>query len=168
MIIDDAFSGLDPTIEERIFSRLMGRQGLLRKHGITVILVTHGVHRLSYADHIIVLNTQGMIAEQGAFEQLMQSRGYVHSLAANYKSEEEIVVDELTLDHGPHSRNASVDGTKDQALAELSRQIGDVAIYKYYLASMGWLSTVLFLILISSVAFFHRFPGKLDLESSGT
>lgn len=41
IMLDDVFSGLDASTEETIFNRLLGKQGLLRKSQITVILVTH-------------------------------------------------------------------------------------------------------------------------------
>ena len=129
--------------------------------------MTHGVHRLSYADHIIALDTGGRITEQGTFERLMHNGGYVRKLAANHKSEEDVVVDEQTPDLTSISKNASVDGSKEQASKELSRQVGDITVYKYYFASMGWFSTVFFLILISSFAFFIRFPGMPSLNSRG-
>ena len=71
MILDDVFSGLDAISEDRIFSRLLGKTGLLRRLGTTVTLVTHAAHRLSYADQIIALSVQGTVSEQGTFEQLL-------------------------------------------------------------------------------------------------
>lgn len=41
VMLDDVFSGLDAGTEEKIFSRLLGKQGLLRRNHITVILVTY-------------------------------------------------------------------------------------------------------------------------------
>ncbi|KAF7907138.1 uncharacterized protein EAF01_004725 [Botrytis porri] len=56
LMLDHVFSGLDIVGEEQIFTRLIGRHGLLRQLGITTILLTHAAHPLSYADHIIALN----------------------------------------------------------------------------------------------------------------
>lgn len=41
VMLDDVFSGLDASTEEIIFNRLLGKQGLLRRNHVTVILVTH-------------------------------------------------------------------------------------------------------------------------------
>ena len=41
MILDDIFSGLDSTTEKHIFTKLLGSDGLFRKLGMTIILVTH-------------------------------------------------------------------------------------------------------------------------------
>jgi ABC-type bacteriocin/lantibiotic exporter with double-glycine peptidase domain len=40
-IFDDVFSGLDKVTEQIIFTRVFGKDGLLRKNGTTVILATH-------------------------------------------------------------------------------------------------------------------------------
>jgi ATP-binding cassette, subfamily C (CFTR/MRP), member 1 len=40
-IFDDVFSGLDKVTEQTIFTRVFGKDGLLRKNGTTVILATH-------------------------------------------------------------------------------------------------------------------------------
>jgi len=62
MIIDDGFSGLDAEIEEKVFVKFFGQQGLLRQLGTTALLVSHGVDRLPYADYIISLEANGRIA----------------------------------------------------------------------------------------------------------
>lgn len=40
-MFDDVFSGLDKVTEQAVFSRVFGKDGLLRKNGTTVILATH-------------------------------------------------------------------------------------------------------------------------------
>jgi len=40
-IFDDVLSGLDINTEEQVFMRVFGPDGLLQKHDITAILVTH-------------------------------------------------------------------------------------------------------------------------------
>ena len=89
MILDDVFNGLDAISEDRIFSRLLGKNGLLRRLHTTVILVTHAAHRLSYADDIIVLSDQGTVLDQGKFGDLIMNNGYVSGLGARYITEAE-------------------------------------------------------------------------------
>ena len=40
-MLDDVFSGLDADTEEHIFNKVFGPEGMLRRLGTTVILVTH-------------------------------------------------------------------------------------------------------------------------------
>lgn len=41
VILDDIFSGMDAQTADLVSRRLLGNDGLLRKHGKTVILATH-------------------------------------------------------------------------------------------------------------------------------
>lgn len=136
VMIDDAFSGLDAETEEKVFSRLMGQNGLFRKCGTTVLLVTHAVHRLSFSDNIISLGSSGHIVEQGTYSNLQLKDGYVNSLTA-----------------GHHARRPSEDITEDAEAAEAKLQLdftsieetevpqlrknGDLQTYLYYFSLLG-------------------------------
>lgn len=41
LILDDIFRSLDPRTEMIISERLLSRTGLLKRHGMTLILATH-------------------------------------------------------------------------------------------------------------------------------
>ncbi|MCJ1399110.1 hypothetical protein MMC11_002312 [Xylographa trunciseda] len=145
VIFDDVFSGLDTETEEQIFRRLLGRHGLLRQLGVSVLVVTHAVHRLSYADHIIAMDETGRFAEQGSLQQLRVAEGYVQSLATKHKEEDRTKVD----DEIPINTNTTMVGSGivekvDAELADLNRQTGEFAVYKYYFSSIGWPSSFLF------------------------
>ncbi|KAF4634221.1 hypothetical protein G7Y89_g3892 [Cudoniella acicularis] len=153
VIIDDGFSGLDVETEEKVFSRLFSEQGLLRRLGTTVILVTHGVHRLSYADHIVALDTTGHVSEQGSFELLQRSGGYVEGLTTKHKH-----------DNAPNSEESDLENpsTAPQTIPAKNRPKdevtvmpnGELSTYKYYFASIGWSRSMisLFYLLLSGVA----------------
>jgi ATP-binding cassette subfamily C (CFTR/MRP) protein 1 len=82
MIMDDDLSSLDPRTEEVVFKSLFSRNGLLKQHGITVILTTNAVHRLPDADQIIVLGHGGFNTEQGSFSELVsRPGGYLSKLS---------------------------------------------------------------------------------------
>ncbi|KFY89738.1 hypothetical protein V500_05527 [Pseudogymnoascus sp. VKM F-4518 (FW-2643)] len=135
LILDDVFSGLDAISEDRIFSRLLGKSGLLRRLGTTVILVTHAAHRLSYADNIIALDRQGTVSEQGKFGDLMAASGYVASLAARHISEDGDAPQE---EAAVAKAKAGDDTARQNAVDDLQRPIGNWATYKYYFTSAGW------------------------------
>jgi ABC-type uncharacterized transport system ATPase subunit len=54
-MFDDVFSGLDKVTEQAVFSRVFGRDGLLRKNGTTIILATHAGKYLAVRSKINVL-----------------------------------------------------------------------------------------------------------------
>jgi ABC-type polar amino acid transport system ATPase subunit len=41
MVFDDVLSGLDSNTEEEVFTRVFGPEGVLKRDGITAVLVTH-------------------------------------------------------------------------------------------------------------------------------
>ncbi|KAH6893257.1 P-loop containing nucleoside triphosphate hydrolase protein [Thelonectria olida] len=90
-VFDDVFSGLDKVTEQNVFARVFGKDGLLRKNGTTVILATHAVHRLPESDHVIALDHEGRVAEQGSFPNLRINAGYVESLdiTSHFKAQDE-------------------------------------------------------------------------------
>lgn len=156
-MLDDVFSGLDATSEDRIFSRLLGKNGLLRTRGITVILVTHAAHRLSYADHIIALTPKGSIAEQGQLQHLLSKNGYVAGLAARHTEERDEPTKE---DPSPSKAVANDELARREAAADLKRPTGDWAVYKYYFRSTGWCNIAIWSAMVCLYAFLDRFPSK--------
>lgn len=152
VILDDVFSGLDADTEEQIFDRLFSTaNGLFVRNRISVMLVTHAVHRLPYSDHVISLNATGRVLEQGTYDQLKKSGGYVESLATQTKSEDasqkSTSVEEDLQDTKSSSANPEVTEFEIEA-EELKRQTGDFAVYRYYFASIGWRINLPFFIMV--------------------
>ncbi|SPJ78215.1 uncharacterized protein FTOL_06604 [Fusarium torulosum] len=56
MIMDDVFSGMDAHTAEFVSRQLLGKRGLLRRQGTTVILATHSEDLMALADVLIILN----------------------------------------------------------------------------------------------------------------
>ena len=156
-MLDDVFSGLDATSEERIFSRLLGANGLLRLLGTTVILVTHAAHRLSYADHIIALSPQGTIAEQGRLGQLLSNEGYVAGLAARQTKEAQEAPPE---DVPPAKQSGNGDQARQNAEADLNRPVGNWAVYRYYFNSVGRRNVAVWSFAMIFYSFLLSFPSK--------
>jgi ATP-binding cassette subfamily C (CFTR/MRP) protein 1 len=159
-MLDDVFSGLDVISEDRIFSRLLGRSGLLHRLGTTVILVTHAAHRLSYADHIIALSAHGTVSEQGKFGHLVLNNGYVAGLAARHTAEAE---DAPKEEPAPAKATVDDDTVRRNAAADLHRPIGNWAVYHYYFTSAGRRNVVAWMCLMICYSVLMRFPGKVIL-----
>lgn len=157
LMLDDVFSGLDAISEDRIFSRLLGKNGLLRQLGTTIILVTHAAHRLSYADHIIALSAQGTISEQGRLEQLLNENGYVAGLAARHVKE----ADDVPQEEQVPAKAPTEDLAQQNAAADLLRPIGNWAVYNYYFRSAGYRIVVLWMSLMITYSALTLFPSKL-------
>ncbi|KAL5318920.1 hypothetical protein ACEPPN_013988 [Leptodophora sp. 'Broadleaf-Isolate-01'] len=139
LVIDDGFSGLDGETEEKVFSKLFGNTGLLRKIGITVILVTHAVHRLPFADHILALDASGHVVEQGSFEELKRGGGYVEGLLGHVGErssgeERSDVRDELEKGGEMVSKGIDLKAEEEETVMPN----GEFATYRYYFESIGW------------------------------
>lgn len=140
LILDDVFSGLDADTEEQVFRKVFGPEGLLRRRQTTVVLCTHSIRHLQAADYIIALGDGG-ISEQGTFDRLMASDGYVHRLGLKASSESE-TASERSINET--SASSPVDKIKAAKVVvspnpDASRQVGDGTVYKQYMKSMGWL-----------------------------
>ena len=160
LILDDCFSGLDATTEDRIFSRLLGKSGLIRKEKMTTILVTHATHRLPYADQIIVLNENGRVAEQGSFEHLMHHGSYVPTVVGRHHQDLEAEKTEDTVVPMDTYRSHLEEVEIERAAAEMTRQVGDLSTYKYYFAACGWINTLVFFATVAGFGIFLKLPGE--------
>ncbi|CAK44606.1 P-loop containing nucleoside triphosphate hydrolase protein [Aspergillus niger ATCC 13496] len=142
IMLDDVLSGLDTDTEECLFQSLFARKGIFRRLGTTVLLATHAVHRLSYADHIVVMKSDGTIAEQGTLSELKAGRGYIASLKSHNKEETKDGIElqrkkALGVTHAGSEQDNCVDTIEE----ELTRQSGDLSLYLYYFGSVHWASS---------------------------
>lgn len=156
VILDDVLSSLDAATEDHIFHHLIGTHGLLRSIGSTVIFASSSVKRIPYADHIVVLDLKGRITEQGSFKALDSAGGYVSSFALgapdwNFKAK---CLPEPEISKAPVDPNEKDIGF----VIDKFGSGGDVSIYLYYVRSIGWLSTMVFIIAITGFVFCISFP----------
>ena len=164
VIIDDALSGLDAETENHVWNSLLGRDGLLRRFHSTAIVASSSAKRLPYADHIVVLDKNGTTAEQGTFEQLNNGRGYVSRLTLSPPSWDYVPEYSNDLDLTSYSSNVPQQGMTEDSLEEdAARRTGDVAVYLYYVRSVGWVATWIFIISITIFTFCNSFPRKYPL-----
>ncbi|KAL4976783.1 P-loop containing nucleoside triphosphate hydrolase protein [Aspergillus desertorum] len=156
VILDDVFSGLDTETENHIFHHLLGDHGLLRSLNATVLFASSSVNRVPFADHVIVLDRHGYIAEQGSFSALNATGGYISSFALN-RAGADIKASAKNKSGG---LNAQANTTRKAFDIELEsyRGNGDMSIYLYYVQSVGWLPTMAFAVAITGFVFCISFP----------
>ncbi|KAM0429767.1 hypothetical protein ACHAPT_006373 [Fusarium lateritium] len=123
LVLDDVFSSLDNSTSEKVFQRLMGTNGLLRRNNTTVILTTSKVHFLPTADYITMLEGRCITRNQEPYDKL-------ESLAKG-------VLEDVEQSPDTKSPRAS-DKSSAKKEIDLARQTGDTGCYKIYLRSMGW------------------------------
>lgn len=163
LILDDVFSGLDADTEEKVFRGVFGPDGLLRKRGSTAVLCTHSVRHLPASDHIIALGN-GTVVEQGSFDELMSSQGYVQCLGLKSSSDSDVSSQEPGPKGSPSEpkqpflhTTATQTSTRAPDLDE-ARKAGDKTVYQHYFKSMGLLLAASSLFFGALWGFFTNFP----------
>jgi ATP-binding cassette, subfamily C (CFTR/MRP), member 1 len=120
------------------------------------------VDLLPFADHIIALNKQGAIIQQGTFNSLNNVDGYIQSFGIQkfqeigtestnentisvLKGKKLPLVEELLIDSSPIQSN---------------RPTGDFSVYRFYFKTIGDWHLLLFFLTSCVFAFFFVFPSK--------
>lgn len=124
------------------------------------------VRHLPLADSIVVLGEDGRIAEQGSFDSLRSRQGFVSKLLLHPELLESKRVEE-PLDSATKVKSKPAPalpkvlrGPSDNDVADLTRRIGDLAVYKYYLKSIGWKIALLEVASCSVFMLAQVFPRK--------
>ncbi|KAK3903067.1 ABC transporter [Staphylotrichum tortipilum] len=176
IILDDVLSGLDNSTENQVFHSLLGTMGILRDMNTTVLLASSSAKRLPYSDHIVCLSPKGEIDAQGTFDELNSAGGYVSSFSLpqadwSYTPEADAAAS-IDLDKEKNgvaiAQPADTDSSVPRTSAEssspdggedgTSRRTGDVEIYLYYIKSVGWWATLIFVLAIVGFIFCTSFP----------
>ena len=116
--------------------------------------------RLQSFDHIIALDENGTVLEQGSFESLKSHQEYfkiILSLPDKTKS-----TDEKPLATSKSVATVPITGLKESK--DTDRQTGDWTVYKYYLKSTGWFNAVLTLSMSMVNAFCVVYSSKWFAE----
>ncbi|KAH6702083.1 P-loop containing nucleoside triphosphate hydrolase protein [Leptodontidium sp. MPI-SDFR-AT-0119] len=166
-IFDDILSGLDADTEDQVFRRVFGSDGLIQSRNATCMLCTHTIRHLPSADHIVALASNGTIAEQGSFKDLLSNEQYIHSLGIS-ASDDRVSVETTSTVVTDESIKCEVQATTPKQLGsghvdEKKRMIGDSTVYKYYLGSLGKTSITAFIVFGLGWGFFYNW-GNVWLE----
>jgi ATP-binding cassette subfamily C (CFTR/MRP) protein 1 len=154
LVVDDALSGLDANTSSHVFSRVFGSSGLCKIHNITALLVTNDARYLSQADHVVILGIGGKVAEQGVPERLLRVKGHAQAIATNSGETSGGQAErKAALGFGSKTAPSAAKDTQH----DLARRTGDIAVYWYYLRSIGWLYGTVLLVTTLTFAFGLKF-----------
>ncbi|KAB8230262.1 P-loop containing nucleoside triphosphate hydrolase protein [Aspergillus alliaceus] len=150
LLLDDITSGLNATTEGQVVQRLLGQNGICRKHGLAVVLAMHKVHFKQMVDTIIEINTDNSMVN------IQRSYHIPGSL--------EICGDNALVQQDLYRGNSEPDILEEEnmraceARSETSRRIGDFSLYLLYAKEMGLASVILVISTSIGFCFFSRFP----------
>ncbi|KAK0711601.1 ATPase-like protein [Lasiosphaeris hirsuta] len=160
VIFDDVLSGLDADTEEEVFRRVLSPNGVLRRRKATVVLCTHSVKHLPFADHVVALDPDGRIVEQGTFSKLMANMQYVYSLGVKEQSTDApSEAEPAQPEPKPAAQPAPISAKPAQPDEKhnQARMMGDTTVYRHYLARINPLSIGLFFVFGLGWGFFANF-----------
>lgn len=167
VLLDDVLSGADVQTDQSVARALFAEGGLLR--GRTVVLALHTGRSLSYADHVVCMDSKGDISAQGSLAELRKTNTYL-----------ELMLDKMEL----HSQDTSIstaarataDAVVDETPAEIADELQaalhtpDRTTYAYYCRSLGIPYTVLYFVSMIVFVFLMIYPStckdSLYLEST--
>ena len=156
VLLDDVFAGLDSATENWVFHSLMGRNGLLRDAGVTVLCASSQVNRLRYADHLVFLNEQGQVREMGNPKDLEHALG---DSSAQPKWDIELQPSELPPPEASGKEDADeILDPIEEAQADKSRRMGDNAMYMFYATAAGRMTVATLIVSMAIYAFCMAFP----------
>ncbi|OKL59922.1 hypothetical protein UA08_04651 [Talaromyces atroroseus] len=151
LLLDDIFSGLDGETEQTVFNNLLSSRGLLRRMNTTVVLVSNSLQHLQTADHIVVLNNHGILA-QGNWHKIQTEAVYPAKFSSGHR-----VKDSAILSGNFEKLNAQL-RAKDETEVDLARQTGDPAVYGYYFGFINSVNILFLLVSTASYSFFVTLP----------
>lgn len=154
IILDDVLTGLDRATEASILEAVFDAGGILKKLKSTVVAATNSAGHLRFADHIIVLNKDGSIAEQGTLEQISRSGGYVQRLAS-LPTAETSRHEVLELPEDMHRELGLADEDDEQGSG---RETSDLQVYTYYIKVAGGWTFSIYLFICAAYTFGLSFP----------
>ncbi|OAG04180.1 ABC transporter-like protein [Paraphaeosphaeria sporulosa] len=129
-ILDDILSGMDAHTTAHICRAVFGAEGLLRELGATVIVASHSLNVLRHMDTLVKFTLDGHIEQLQSSQEIMA------------ETEPSLYPTKLTQSVETDA-NTNREDTKAVSIVETeefdtARKIGDWAIYKYYIQSVGW------------------------------
>jgi ATP-binding cassette subfamily C (CFTR/MRP) protein 1 len=110
-----------------------------------------------------VLGANGQIAQQGTYDKLRQQDGFIQSILLHpAPSSNETFLDAKNMngDTKPSTKEATV---RDQA-QDLARRTGDMAVYGYYMKSIGWRKATVFAGFSALAVFASSFSRRLQVS----
>ncbi|KAF8933746.1 hypothetical protein BGZ47_010720 [Haplosporangium gracile] len=126
-LMDDPLSAVDAHVDQHLWKNLIGPKGLLKDK--TRLLVTHGIHHLEHADHILVVK-DGKITEAGHYKHLMAAKNAFHQLikdfsASHRKKENGGTTADVAVDTSSPTTGRDEDETGTVVAAQEATEKGD-------------------------------------------
>lgn len=151
LVLDDVLTGLDRTTEQGILDQVFAKGGLIERMKTSVVMATNSSKHLQYANHIILLDADGRVAQQGALSEINLAEAGLDGLT------EAPVTTRATLELSEDSL-AEIGWSPDDEPETLDRHAGDLQVYGYYAKIAGYGKIALYLFACATFVFGVVFP----------
>lgn len=145
-------------------NNLLGPYGLLRATGLTTLISASNSSIVRFSDYLVTMNQNGMIDYQGSpqgsgFLSMSESTQILEGTEPITTLRDEKSQDTTQPTIVPSQAQESTPTTSQAMLEELdmTRQVGDTSVHKYYIKAAGVKSTLIFLSALVLVAFSESF-----------
>ncbi|KAK3185969.1 hypothetical protein K4F52_005192 [Lecanicillium sp. MT-2017a] len=132
VVLDDVFSALDTNTAKAVFANLFGPRGVLKRSVSTVVLATHSVEYLEYADVSIILDGSGSVTSRRGIVESHLSRRFVNLLSQNNATTNAAVAPTA-----PAQDHVDPDLSDEDKRMQAIRKSGDIKLYKYYFSGIS-------------------------------
>ncbi|RDW75794.1 hypothetical protein BP5796_06615 [Coleophoma crateriformis] len=159
VLLDDIASGLDTNTVQQIAARLFGPDGHFRKSGRAVILATHTLSLLKYADIVTVLEN-GRIVDEAAPGKNLLAEEIIKDSPDSERGASSNGSDKVSIEVEAVTKPAvitSIDEAETE-VPDFARRDGTWSVYKYYCRMAKWRNIILFAVLAFALAFASNFP----------
>jgi ATP-binding cassette, subfamily C (CFTR/MRP), member 1 len=167
LIADDILAGLDHTTERKVFRRVFGHDGLLKKSGITVVLATHSERWAKHANQVLQMKDLTVAScKQKQTEDLNEEHGSSSDGSSSDLDDAEVFWTCKTDDKFSKATfRATTTGAK-QADAKPRNYAEDRTSLIYYLKLMGLYNMSVYTILMLTWVAFQLAQCKKDMPQT--
>ncbi|THY55077.1 multidrug resistance-like protein [Aureobasidium pullulans] len=173
MLFDDSLRGLDAGTKQAVFQRVFGPKGLLRQHGITLLMVSSSREYSDFTDQVLTLGSVFEAPEDTQAEAPAANLNQIPDANTSSSSEvspkpdlddndvkdekdvkEEATIADITTEEGTVGEQEAQ--AKEEA--DYNRRFGASGSYKYYIKPVAWSALISFTIFILIFTFCQAFP----------
>lgn len=147
VVLDDAFSSLDSETAVTILYQLCGNNGLFRQAGCTALVATYLPDSMDVADQVLYLDGKGS-AKLRSVQQLSQYTDSLMAALSTVNTNASAIQETKEVENIRRSLDASAPNTSDTN-DKIVRQRGSWSLYSIFLRPIGWLSSILYALLLA-------------------
>lgn len=156
VLLDDSFNALDGKTQSRVIDNLLGKDGIFRKLGATVVWCTTDTRFFRLADEVVVLS-EGTVKEKGTWDQLRKDDPLLDEILHSHDRAPDIAT-QISKEERTRLEAKGAGSNGGDKKADLARKNGDLSLYSHYCRAAGFANVVTLALCAMLYGFFITFP----------